>query len=76
MTPNHVELFAKLNPNHFLTKEEYYFLLDLTLYELTLAEQVNIDEIKTSLNGSFYANWSSYNIGYSGYIRDNESNIK
>jgi hypothetical protein len=55
LTPNHIELFAKFNPNHALTKVEYEFLLDLTLYELTIAEQVYIDEIKPSLNGSLYA---------------------
>jgi hypothetical protein len=49
-------MFAKFNPNHGLTKGEYDFLLDLTLYELTIAEQVYIDEIKPSLNGSLYAN--------------------
>ena len=74
--PNHIELFVKSNPNYVLTKNEYDFLLDLTLYELTIAEQVYIDVIQPSLNGSFYANWSSYNTGSKGYIRDEESNIK
>jgi len=76
VTPNHIELFAKLNPNYILIREEYVFLLDLTLYELTIAEQVYIDAIQPSLNGSYYANWSSYNTGSKGYIRDEESNIK
>ena len=75
LTPNHIELFAKFNPNYVITKDEYDFLLDLTLYELTIAEQVYIDEIQPSLNSSFYANWSSYNSGPKGYIRDEESNI-
>lgn len=74
LTPNHIELFAKLNPNHVLTKDEYDSLLDLTLYELTIAEQAYMDAIQPTLNGSFYANWSSYNIGAKGYIRDEESN--
>lgn len=58
-----------------MIKEEFAFILDLTLYELTIAEQVYIDAIKPSLNGSYYANWSSYNTGSKGYIRDEESNI-
>lgn len=58
-----------------MIKEEYDFLFDLTLYELTIAEQVYVDAIQPSLNGSFYANWSSYSTGSKGYIRDEESNI-
>ena len=75
LTPNHIELFSRLNPNYVLNKDEYNFLFDLTLYELTVAEQVYIDHIQPTLNGSFYANWSSYNIGAKGYVRNEESNI-
>ena len=44
-TPNHIELFAKLNLNYVSTKDEYDFLLDFSLYKLTIAEQVYIDAI-------------------------------
>jgi hypothetical protein len=44
------------NPNYILDKKEYNSLLDLTLFELTIAEQVYIDSLKPSLNGSIYAN--------------------
>lgn len=74
LTPNHVELFIKLN-NHILSKKEYEALLDLTLYELTIAEQTYLDAIRPSLNSSLYANWSSYNTGPLGYIRDEEANL-
>lgn len=74
LTPNHVEIFSRLNPNHILTKIEYDSLQDLTLYELTIAEQIYLDAYKPTLNGSLYANWSSYNIGATDYIRSEESN--
>ena len=74
LTPNHVKIFAKLNPDHILTEIEFKSLQDLTLYELTIAEQIYLDAYKPTLNGSLYANWSSYNIGSTDYIRSEESN--
>lgn len=56
LTPNHIEIFAKLNPNHIITKTEYNYLQDLTLYELTIAEQIYMDIIQPSLNSNIYAN--------------------
>lgn len=76
LTPNHIELFTQLNPNYKLTKKEYEFLLDLTVSELTIAEQVYMYALLPSLNGSYYANWSTYNTGAKGYIREEESNIE
>lgn len=75
LTPNHIELFSKMNPNYILTMKEYNILLDLTLYELTIAEQVYMDIIQPSLNGSVYAYWSSYNSGSKGFVRSEESKI-
>lgn len=49
---------------------------NLTSYELTIAEQLNIDYYNPTLNLSLLANWSSYNKGSSGYIRKTESNEK
>jgi hypothetical protein len=46
----------------------------LTSYELTIAEQLYLDSYKPTLNSSLLANWSSYNIGSSGYIRSDELN--
>lgn len=76
LTPNHLELFVKLNPNYVLNFDEYLILILLNLYELTIAEQVYIDTIKPTLNGSLYANWSSYNKGSTGYIKSKTSNDK
>lgn len=50
LTPNHLELFVKLNPNYVLNYDEYLILILLNLYELTIAEQVYIDTIKPTLN--------------------------
>lgn len=76
LTPNHIDLFTQLNPNYKLTKKDYDFLLDLTIYDLTIAEQVYMAALLPSLNGSNYANWSTYNTGAKGYIREEECNIE
>lgn len=49
---------------------------DLTSYELTVAEQLNLDLYKPTLNTSLLANWSTYNVGATGYIRKSETNDK
>lgn len=76
LTPNHIDLFTQLNPNYKLTKKDYDFLLDLTIYDLTIAEQVYMAALLPSLNGSNYANWSTYNTGAKGYIREEECSIE
>lgn len=70
--PDHVKLFTLLNPSHALTEREIKILTELTLYELTIAEQVYIDAFQPSLNGNFLANWSTYNKGSTGYIKKEE----
>lgn len=72
--PNHTVVFAEKNPDIILTGKDLSILQDLTTYELTLAEQLNLDYYKPTFNGSLLANWSTYNVGSSGYIRKAESN--
>lgn len=76
LTPNHVELFVKLNPFYVLNLNEYEILKLLAIYELTIAEQVYLDKIKPNLNKNIYANWSSYNKGSKGFKRSEEANSK
>jgi len=74
LVPNHVKLFSESNPNYIITEEELLVLMDLISYELTIAEQLQLDFYKPNLNGSSLANWSSYNTGSTGYIRSDELN--
>ncbi len=39
-------------------------------------EQVYMEALLPSLNGSYYAKWSTYNTGAKGYTREEDSNIK
>jgi hypothetical protein len=66
LTPNHVELFLKLNPFYVLNLNEYEILKLITTYELTIAEQVYLDKIQPNLNQNIYSNLSSYNKGAKG----------
>lgn len=72
--PDHTVVFAENYPDVILTDEYLSILQDLTYYELTLAEQLNLDYYKPTLNSSLLANWSTYNVGSTGYIRTAESN--
>jgi len=74
LIPNHVYLFAEKNPNYFITEKDLLILTDLISYELTIAEQLQLDYKKPNLNSSLFANWSSYNTGATGYIRSDELN--
>jgi len=47
---------------------------DLISYELTIAEQLQLDFYKPTLNVNTLANWSSYNTGSTGYIRTDDLN--
>ena len=72
--PNHVDVFAEKFKNHILTDNDLVLLKDLTSYELTVAEQLCLDFYEPSLNGSFLANWSTYNVGSTGYVRSKKMN--
>ena len=72
--PDHAVVFAEKFPDIILTDDDLAILQDLTYYELTLAEQLNLDFYKPTLNSSLLANWSSYNVGPTGYLRTDESN--
>jgi hypothetical protein len=62
-------------PNHVLTKSEYQSLFYLSVYELTIAEQIYLDFLQPTLNNnSILYNWSSYNKGAKGYIRTENTN--
>jgi hypothetical protein len=74
LIPNHVYLFAEKYPNYTINEKDLLILMDLISYELTIAEQLQLDFKKPSLNGNLLANWSSYNTGASGYIRRDELN--
>jgi len=76
ITPNHVNEFSEQFPDYILTEEDIDILEDLNYYELTVAEQLNLDYYKPTLNTSLLANWSSYNIGASGYVKTPEANDK
>lgn len=71
---NHVNVFSEKYPNDILTAKDLQVLQYLTLYELTLTEQLYLDLFKPSLNKSLLANWSTYNVGAKGYIRTNKVN--
>ena len=72
VTPNHVNVFSEEYPHFILTDKDYLILQDLSYYELTVAEQLNLNYYKPSLNSSLLANWSSYNLGSKGYIKNKE----
>lgn len=72
VTPNHVNVFSEEYPHFILTDKDYLRLQDLTYYELTVAEKLNLNYYKPSLNSSLLANWSSYNLGSKGYIKKKE----
>lgn len=74
VTPNYSHLFAEQNPEYTLTEKDLLILRYLTSYELTIAEQLYLDSYKPTLNGSLLANWSTYNVGSSGYVRSDELN--
>lgn len=69
LIPNHVLLFAEKYPEIIFTDKDLLILEDLIYYELTVAEQLNLDYYKPTLNQSLLANWSTYNVGATGYIR-------
>ena len=71
---NHVNNFSEKYPHYILTDIDKLILEDLTNYELTVAEQINLDYYKPTLNSSLLANWSSYNLGSTGYTRSKELN--
>ena len=70
LIPNHIELFVKLNPNYILNLNENKVLKLLNLYELTIVEQIYMDIIQPTFNNNLFANWSTYNKGAKGFIRD------
>ena len=78
--PDHVILFSSLTdqkyPDFILNEKDLSILQDLTYYELTVAEQLNLDYYRPTLNTSLMANWSTYNVGSTGYIRKKEVNSK
>ena len=74
--PNHIELFVKLNPYYVLNSNEYKLLSLLNLYEITIAEQIYMDFIQPTLNNNLFSNWSTYNEGSKGYIRNEIANSK
>jgi group I intron endonuclease len=74
LVPNHVRLFAEHKPDYIMTERDLLILLDLTSYELTIAEQLHLDYYKPTLNVNHLANWSTYNTGATGYIRSDELN--
>jgi group I intron endonuclease len=74
VTHNHVNNFSENFPNYVLTDKDLKILQLLTSYELTVIEQIYLDNVNPTLNSSLFANWSSYNIGSKGYIRTSESN--
>jgi hypothetical protein len=76
VTHNHVTNFAENFPNYVLTDKDLKILHLLTSYELTVIEQIYLENLNPTLNSSLLANWSSYNIGSKGYIRTSESNEK
>lgn len=45
----------------------------LSVYELTIAEQIYINIIQPSLNNNLFANWSTKNKGSKGYIKTDKS---
>ena len=46
-------LFAEKYPDVILTEDDLAILQDLTYYELILAEQLNLDYYKSTLNSSY-----------------------
>ena len=74
--PDHVILFTQKYLDFILNEKDLSILQDLTYYELTVAEQFNLDYYRPTLNTSLLANWSTYNVGSTGYIRKEEVNSK
>ena len=74
--PNHLHKFIDLHPELDITREDKLILRDLTNYELTIAEQLQLDYYKPTLNSSVFANCSVYNKGALGYSRTEEMNNK
>jgi group I intron endonuclease len=76
LIPKHLHIFTEKYLDYILTNEDIQILRDLTNYELTIAEQLQLDFYKPNLNISLLANYSSYNIGSLGYVRTEEMNSR
>lgn len=74
--PNHTQFYAEKYTESILTDNDIQILQYLTSYELTYIEQIYLDLFKPSLNSNLLANWSTYNKGSKGYIRNKISNEK
>lgn len=75
-TPNHIQVFSEKYPDYILSDKDIQILQYLTSYELTFTEQLYLDIYKPSLNNNLFANWSSYNLGPKGLVRNKLSNDK
>lgn len=72
--PDYCAEFSKIYPEYEISKKDMLILSDLISLELTIAEQIYLNYYKPNLNSSKLANWSTYNKGFTGYIRSNEMN--